>query len=406
MAVLNTRQHTTAAVRNSMRSLLPKTLLVLVAIALAVGLAEVALRLTHYGEAKGVHLEGFMEYDPLLGWRHKRNFSSELIQLEYHTTLQFDANGMRGRERPYTKPKNVSRILVLGDSFVEGYAVQVQDRFTEILEATLGSPFEVIALGVAGYSTDQELLSLEQEGWKYEPDLVVLAFYYNDVWGNGSRSLLPMVIRTQKPVFVMDASGSLTLTNVPVPYPKPTKPTLRDRFKLYDLIRRTMKGSQLLRSLALKAGLAEEAQPPERRPMGGVGSPDEFEVYQKTETKNVEREWSITRALLRRMKQEADQRGVRLVVFYVPTRVELSAEDWSNRRIPADYDAGEVARKLAGICKTEDIPCIDPSDHFREAAKRSQLYYVRDVHWNPAGNRLAAQILAEYVRSSGVHASQ
>lgn len=389
-----------------MPSLLPKTLLVLVAITLAVGLAEVALRLTHYGETNGVRLEKFMEYDPLLGWRHKRNFSSEVITPEYHTTLRFDANGMRGRERPYTKPKNVSRILVLGDSFVEGYAVQVQDRFTEILEATLGSPFEVIALGVAGYSTDQELLLLEQEGWKYEPDLVVLAFYYNDVWGNGSRSLLPMVIRTQKPVFVMDASGDLTLTNVPVPYPTPTKPTLRDRLKVYDLIRRTMKGSQLLRSLAVKAGVAEEAQPLEQRPMGGMGSPDEFEVYQKTETKKVEREWSITQVLLRRMKQEADQRGVRFVVFYVPTRVELSAEEWRNFHIPADYDPREVTRKLVGICEAEGIPYIEPSDRFREAAQQGRLYYARDVHWNPAGNRLAAQILAEYVLSSAMHLSQ
>ncbi len=378
-----------------MRSLLLKTLIILVAITFAFSLVEVALRLTHYGEANGVHLERFVEYDPLLGWRHKRNFSSELITDEYHTTLRFDANGLRGKERPYAKPPNVSRILVLGDSFVEGYAVQVQDRFTEILEATLGSPFEVIALGVAGYSTDQELLSLEQTGWKYQPDLVVLAFYYNDVWGNGSTNIGP-AMRIQKPVFTTDAAGNLTLTNVPVPYPARA---MQDRLRVYGLIRNVVKGNRWLHSRAIKTGLAH-GQLPDDRPMGGVGSADEFSVFQKTETAEVKTEWTITRALLRRMKREATERGVALAVLYVPTRVELSAEEWNKLRIQPDYDPGEVAGRLAGICQAEDIPYIDPSDRFREVAKGSQLYYPRDVHWTPAGNRLAAQILADYVQSS------
>jgi hypothetical protein len=377
------------------RSLLIKTSLILLSVIFAVGLAEVFLRLTRYGEANGVHLERLMDYDPVLGWRHKRNSSIELVTREYHTTLQFDAHGVRGFDPPYSKPPGVSRIVVLGDSFVEGYAVQMQDRFTEVLQATLGSPFQVIALGVAAYSTDQELLTLEQEGWKYQPDLVVLAFYYNDVWGNASRSFGPLVISTQKPVFVMDAGGNLTLTNVPVPYPKPT---LQDRFKVYDLIRKTAKRSWLLRWLAVKAGLAD-AQVLESRPMGGVGSADEFEVYQRTETEKVEREWGITQALLRRMKQETDQRAAHSVVFYVPTRVELSAEEWSSLHIPPEYDPGEVAKRLVGICKAEGIPYIEPSDRFREAAQQGRLYYVYDPHWNPAGNRVAAGILAQYVAS-------
>ena len=206
---------------------------------LAVGLVEAALRVTHYDQGNLIHLEKFVEYDPGLGWRHKRNFSSEFVNDEIQTALHYNASGWRGPERPYSKPPNVTRIVVLGGSFVDGYSVQTQDRLTEVMEANLGPRFEVINLGVVGYGTDQALLLLEQEGLKYQPDLVVLAFSYNDVWRNGSRYFANTNGRVQKPVFLVDRDGFLNLVNVPVPLPIPTA---QDRFKVYALTRRVVKG--------------------------------------------------------------------------------------------------------------------------------------------------------------------
>jgi hypothetical protein len=381
-----------------MRSLLIKAALTGLSLTLVVGLCEMTLRLAHFGEANQTPLQKLMTYDPLVGWRHKRNVSCEVIADEYHTTVHYNAQGVRGADRPYSKPQNVSRIVVLGDSFVDAYAVQVQDQLTEILEASLGPQFQVINLGVAGYSTDQELLLLEQEGWKYQPDLVVLAFYYNDVWGNGSRYLANSVT-TQKPVFVAGAGGNLNLANVPVP---PPALTLHERYRVYDLVRRAVYGNHWLYSLGVRAGLVYRKPPvePFPAPSGAAGGGDEFRVYQRTEAPELRRAWTITQALLRRMKQETLERGARLVVFYVPTRIELAPEEWSNNHLPPDYDAGEVSRKLVGICQAEDIPNIEPSDRFREAAKQEPLYYRHDPHLNAAGQHLAGKILAEYVHSS------
>jgi hypothetical protein len=72
---------------------------------------------------------------------------------------------LRGLDRPYRKPENLSRIVVLGASFVDGFYVLAQDRMTEVLEASLGSRFEVINLGATTYDTDQDLPLLETEGW-------------------------------------------------------------------------------------------------------------------------------------------------------------------------------------------------------------------------------------------------
>lgn len=374
-----------------------KGTLLVASLGIASGLAELALRVSHYGEANRTPLQKLMEYDPLLGWRHKRNISSEMVSDEYRINVQYNAEGWRSASRGFNKPPNVFRIVVLGDSFVDGYTIPVQDRFTEVLEANLKSQAEVINLGVAGYSTDQELLLLEQEGWKYAPDLVVLAFYYNDVWGNGSRYFSESTT-TQKPVFLPDAGGNLSLGNVPVPY---SAPALQDRFRLYGLVRTAVKRNRLLYAATVKAGLADSTLPDHSRPSptGAAGGAEEFAVYHSTETPELAREWSITQALLRKMKQEVEQHNAHLMILYVPTRIELLPAEWSGAHLPQDYDHSVVVQRLVKICQAENIPYLDPSNRFTSVGA-DRLYYPRDPHWNATGHQVVGETLAEYLRSS------
>src|SRR5579862_3734294 len=224
-----------------MRRFLTSAALTLASIVLIIGLMEASLRLTHYGDERRTHIGNLVEYDRLLGWSHKKSFSYEQVTPEYQTVLKYNSRGVRGRQdRGYTKPPNISRVVVLGDSFVDGATSQLEDRVTEVLESSLGSGYEVINLGVVGYSTDQELLMLQTEGLKYQPDLVILAFYYNDVVANGRKIASG---RTQKPVFVLDRQGDPVVTNTPVPRPAPA---LEDRFRVYDLVRTTLKQSPIL----------------------------------------------------------------------------------------------------------------------------------------------------------------
>ena len=87
----------------------------------------------------------------------------------------------------YQKPDGVIRILSLGDSHTLGYEVRQDFTFSAISNKYLqarGIRSEVINAGVSGFSTAEELLFLENEGIKYEPDFVVLAFYRNDIEDN------------------------------------------------------------------------------------------------------------------------------------------------------------------------------------------------------------------------------
>lgn len=102
----------------------------------------------------------------------------------------FDINGegMRAdRDYARTKPPNTFRIVSLGDSFTIGYEVAEKECFSRVLERELrsqGLPVEVLNAGVSGYSNAEELLYLERELLSYDPDIVLVSFYFNDLIDN------------------------------------------------------------------------------------------------------------------------------------------------------------------------------------------------------------------------------
>jgi len=87
----------------------------------------------------------------------------------------------------YEKPPDTIRILSLGDSHTQGYEARQEYTFSSVIDRYLSREnynVEVINAGVSGFSTAEELLFLENEGVKYEPDFVLLGFYRNDLEDN------------------------------------------------------------------------------------------------------------------------------------------------------------------------------------------------------------------------------
>lgn len=100
------------------------------------------------------------------------------------------------REFDYQKPPGVIRVLVLGDSFTIGFEVHQEETYAAVIEHYLkqnGVNAEVINAGMSGNSNAEELIFFEQEGWKYQPDIVVLGYYVNDLDDNIKSDLYHLV---------------------------------------------------------------------------------------------------------------------------------------------------------------------------------------------------------------------
>lgn len=155
-------------------------------------------------------------HDPQLGWALAPNLQA--VRHANHPPVTTNGQGWRSR-RDFTidKPPQVTRIIALGDSFTFGEEVGDDDPWPAQLESQLDNA-QVYNMGVHGYGTDQQLIALEEYGLRYNPDIVVLGFFVEDIVRNG------LSFRDYaKPMFVL-RDGELVLTGSPVPSPRQLLP--------------------------------------------------------------------------------------------------------------------------------------------------------------------------------------
>ncbi len=109
--------------------------------------------------------------------------------------------GFRDAEHEVAKAPGVQRILLLGDSIayglrVEPYADTAPARLQVLLNAD-GIATEVINFGVPGYDTGQEIELLKTRGLALEPDIVIVAYCFNDHVGTTDEILYPLLQRAR-----------------------------------------------------------------------------------------------------------------------------------------------------------------------------------------------------------------
>jgi len=98
--------------------------------------------------------------------------------------VQTNTKKLRGDEVPHEKPAGTTRILMLGNSITLGWGVPnertVSSQLENLLTGELTHPVEVINAGVGNYNTSMETAYYFSEGYKYNPDIIVLNFFLND----------------------------------------------------------------------------------------------------------------------------------------------------------------------------------------------------------------------------------
>jgi lysophospholipase L1-like esterase len=202
------------------------------------------------------------------------------------------------REFGYEKPAGTLRVLALGDSHTQGYEVRQEATFSAVLERYLaahGVKAEVLNAGVSGYSTAEALAFLENEGYKYQPDVVVLGFYANDLEDNLKAGL-----------FALEDGKLVEKKRSHVPgvriqnliYGVPGVQWLSENSYLYSVLFNGIWNY-------FKAAKRDQAA-------------DEVEYAIATRTSHSDYEVQLAVALVERMQKFCDERGTRLMVIDIP----------------------------------------------------------------------------------------
>jgi lysophospholipase L1-like esterase len=125
---------------------------------------------------------GIHQSDPVLLWKMK----PYLIK----TFVKTNSRGLTGETVPYEKDPSKFRILLLGDSTPLGIGLADWNKsfiwkLQRYLFFSTQKEIDVINSSTAGYTSLQGLKFLEEEGLKYNPDLVLVYLGNNDASYNG-----------------------------------------------------------------------------------------------------------------------------------------------------------------------------------------------------------------------------
>ncbi len=305
----------------------------------------------------------FWTYDPVLGWHHRPGQTGvfELVApkgrqrtvSDVRVEVSLNRNGLRDLDYPLRRVAGKKRVLVAGDSFVWGFGVAQGEIFTERMEAALRD-VEVINAGVSGYSTDQELLWLRNEGMKYRPDLVILVVSGNDDAMNHRRVAYFVY---PKPAFDLVDGGALELRNVPVP-----RASVLRRLAHLGCSRSALVNLAVGRSAGAIRGMRQPAP-------GGAERAEPTEPF------------ALTAALVDEIRKLAAAGGARLLVV-------TTGMFW-----PAD-SAGTYQQLIARL-RRQGHEVLDVEAAAGFAGERMRL--PNDGHWNGEGHAFVAARVIEHI---------
>lgn len=324
---------------------------------------------------------------------------------EFVTRVAFNSLGLREREVPVPKPAQESRVLFLGDSFVQATEVAADATLTRRVEQDLaqaGRQIYTIDAGVGGFSTDQELLLVRDLGPKVQPDLVVLVFYLgNDVTENSNQ-----LTRYLKPYFTLDANGSLQPTefHARARSEEGISERLRRDSRLYSVL-----DTGVFPKLRTLPGFSRifRADPDGATPIPIGAGPGGSGVYVANLPPLWEDAWKLTDVLLAAVRDETKRQGVPLLIVSAPTKWEVYNEDWTSllqqNKLPADdWDLDGPNRRLHEIAQRQGVPFLDLRPALQKAATdHPRLYFRQDVHWTPEGHRVVGDAISEYLIGAG-----
>lgn len=357
------------------------------------------------------------QFHPTLGLSLIPNFDGIYISQGHQSVTHIRTNslGFRDSEVLIPKPDDVFRILVLGDSITFGLGVKEEEVFPEALEEVLNgnakagsAQFEVINAGVPGYGTTQELLQYQLYGRQLNPNLVILAFLVsNDLLDNLCiDQILPdhtfVRVSPTKPCFALRNGELIEVHSPQRPRDAPNQKKLSFNAKtLHTCVFFRSKVKNILTSNVEVIELVSNLGIDVRAPM-----PSTFSWYMEECGEG----WSLTEKLLDRLKEEVTADGGRLVVVVLPSRPQMTGQYlqltqllFANSKETAEFlaDSTRPQDLLIGWGKKEQVAVLDCLPDIEEAASTQSLY-LQDGHFNPAGHRVVARLIYNYLTQNGL----
>ena len=366
-----------------------------------------------YEESEVIERGEYLYY-PEIGLGTYSNRVAKHTCPEYSVVYSTNSIGFRDREHTIKKNSNVFRIVVLGDSFVEALQVPFEHTFPYLLEQKLNSnsniqkEIEIINLGKCGFGTDQEYLTLNHIGLKYNPDLVILALFKNDIrnnyaefenrywhiYQNGNIS------SNRRPFFIINESGELE--ELPFQDSEPAAAVTSTAKEGNDNENFIFEFLRKFRSpFYLKSKIKDFQRQKVSKGYNVNGVPIDYYVYAPDYSADWQEAWNITKALILKINEESKEKGAQLLLVSLTDRGQVHNEYWQKalETYPEMnnmyWDLEKPEKIFMDFSAENKITYLPLLPLFKEYVNgtNEKVHGHYDGHWNAKGHRLAAELI-------------
>jgi len=322
--------------------------------------------------------------------------------------VRVNSKGYRGEE--LREGLGRRRVVVYGDSFILAEFTALEDTFAKRLQAHLatglGQGIEVVNAGVNGFGPDQIAVRMPAEITTLKPDLLVVAVYSGNDYGDLIRNRL----------FCIRADGTLQRNATLI------GPALRHRFRaahvpsiLYKLFQRAYwrKGpvvdptgvanvSNTILDTCLEECRAEYQDYAQGRTeaINPLNDHYDADVSMTPDTDSARDKIRLMERVLVVIRDAARNADIPLVLLIIPSPIDVCDEydlgAVDTRRFP-QYRRNTLTGTLAEIAERQGMNYIDLFPRFRQSTDCGLFFKGGDNHWNDVGQDLAAEMTAAYI---------
>lgn len=361
---------------------------------------------------------------PLQVHLHPPNFLEERSNLEFTYEFRTNSQGLRYLDIPLNSPhQDEKRILVVGDSFVEGWGVEYEDTFTAILEseyALRNQRLRFINAGFAGTGPTSYMRVMPGLADLYGVDAVIVCVYANDIhdmpdsldYDPEYRGRLELLRQ-----WVPNLAARISLFRRRLSESADTSGHILDsaveraRSRQIPEMRITEWKAQLDLNLvnAANDGLFNGAII-----IQGLIYPEYWQDALDLESQASKVRWRNMALVLDQMAKNASELGVNFGVVFVPNQFlyNPTAHENSNPWVATgtrtttrwlENDV-EIQIRLHEWAIDSETPFLDLTPVFRAARRNTDkdLHFPLDGHWTPFGHAVAAKALSSWIESGNL----
>lgn len=322
---------------------------------------------------------------------------------EFEVEYRVNSLGLRGEEFSEEKPRGEYRILFLGDSFIEGIGVDINQTLVQEVEKKLkqstGRNVRAINAGVSAYSPLLEWLYLRDRGINLNPDLVVVNLFMNDF--NDDRSNL------QKAHY--NEEGEITGVYVELKQHLPLRLTnyLEGRSVSYYLFKKYER--QLWKTKGKIVAWFKRQPAPDYTKSGvefepGNSDQDLFAITREIPEEVFDGLFNPTADIILQMKRFLDENGIPMVLAIIPSGHQVAVNQWIEGRkelhIGGEKFPDTVFIRLQKFAKENKILFFNPTNDLRNYVKKNieaKLYFDTDGHFSPLGHEVYGGLLSIFI---------